>query len=251
MINWCPFFTVYILAITQVSNSDEDDWRVERQMPMQQIKAAFSFNLPPAKSQIFNYYFFRRKNGCLSTTAGVHGLPTFTQSFVNGQHTSPLLQESLFVGSQNTPGFVGVRQCSASGQQYSSLLSHVDLQATPLGFTQIFVSGQQTSPLEHVVGSEAHERFVGVRHCFASGQQYWVLLHTWWYEGHSPLGAQNDSPAHQSQSWWLWHWLCFVYKEHSPCACVSTMHTADKANAANKIESLFMSSMLALPRNEV
>tara|TARA_A100001015_G_scaffold284982_1_gene352039 strand:+ start:277 stop:531 length:255 start_codon:yes stop_codon:yes gene_type:complete len=81
------------------------------------------------------------------------------------------------LGSQNTPGLVGVRQCNASGQQYSSSLSQVDLQSTPEGSTQIFVKGQQTSPFEHASGPDAQEWLVGVKHCFASGQQYCVLLH--------------------------------------------------------------------------
>ena len=65
---------------------------------------------------------------------------------------------------------VGARQCWASGQQYVPASAHGDVHALPTA-TQIFVSGQHTLPPEQSPLS-AHDVFVGVRQCFASGQQY-------------------------------------------------------------------------------
>ena len=78
---------------------------------------------------------------------------------------------------QKTPGLTGLRQCFASGQQ-NDPASHVDLHGAPAA-TQIFVSGQQTGNAEpsHIVAFLAHDTLDGVKHCFASGQQYSEGLH--------------------------------------------------------------------------
>jgi hypothetical protein len=114
-----------------------------------------------------------------------------THIFVTGQHTSPLSPHaSLSFGLQNTPGFTGVKQCFASGQQYSST-PHGVSHGFP-GLTQIFVNGQHTSPFAQAsFPPSTHETLVGVKQCFASGQQYSVLLHSFFPLGHVPGIEQN------------------------------------------------------------
>lgn len=96
--------------------------------------------------------------GLASIVGGLHAAPTATHSLVNGQHTSVALAHGD-LAPQKTPGLVGVRQCLASGQQYS-VAAHcgVGTHALP-GVTQILVRGQQTSPAEHAFAF------------FASGQE--------------------------------------------------------------------------------
>ena len=103
----------------------------------------------------------------LSIVGGLHAAPTETHSFVRGQHTSVELAH-LWVASQNTPGAVGVKQCLASGQQYSvALHCGVGAHTAPTA-TQILVRGQHTSPPVHAVASFTQLFIVGVRQCFAS-----------------------------------------------------------------------------------
>eukprot|EP01048_Picozoa_sp_COSAG05_P006997 COSAG05_NODE_478_length_9434_cov_5.178897_3_plen_177_part_00 len=89
---------------------------------------------------------------------------------------SVLLHAFLSFGSQRVPALMGVMHLRASGQQYEPsseipCAGHGDLQDAP-GFTQSLVSGQHTSPASQLLVSFAHVRFEGVRHFFASGQQY-------------------------------------------------------------------------------
>lgn len=100
--------------------------------------------------------------------------PTDTHSLMSGQHTCFAGHALVSEGSQRCPGFVGVRQCFASGQQYDLGSAHGDLHAAPT-LTQIFVSGQQVSPVAHGV-VVLHVFFgTGVKQCLASGQQNSVV----------------------------------------------------------------------------
>ena len=109
----------------------------------------------------------------------VQAAPTVTHSLRSGQQTSPEPHDPWVPGPvQKVPGLTGVRQCFASGQQYSVSAAQGDVQAAP-GVTQTLVSGQHTSPVPHAASpSEAQLVFVGVRQCLASGQQYSVYLQT-------------------------------------------------------------------------
>ena len=108
----------------------------------------------------------------ISSKLGIHGAPTSTHRSVTGQHTWPFLQLDA-LPLQKIPG-TGVKQCFASGQQYDPWSWHGDTQASPT-FTHIFNNGQHTSLLGH--DDDRQDVWVGVKQCFASGQQYWSLLH--------------------------------------------------------------------------
>lgn len=73
------------------------------------------------------------------------------------------------------PGLAGVRHFLAAGQQYES--AQGETQSAP-GVTQILVNGQQTWPVPHAVALVAQLVAVGVKHFFASGQQYSLDLQT-------------------------------------------------------------------------
>merc|ERR1712139_533346 len=73
----------------------------------------------------------------------LHAAPTFTQSFVNGQHVGrPVLSQAF--GSAAHEIFEAVRQCLASGQQYSLLEQAGGATQSAPGLTQSLVTGQQT-----------------------------------------------------------------------------------------------------------
>ena len=122
-------------------------------------------------------------------TPGSHLSPGLTQRFVSGQHTSPFSQ--LSAPLQRTPGFVGVRHASASGQQYEPLSAHGVSHALPT-FTHSFVRGQQVSSLPQTEASSLQLVFVGVKQCFASGQQYSLLEHP---SAPKPARSNFDSVA--------------------------------------------------------
>ena len=100
--------------------------------------------------------------------------PAVTHMFVSGQQTWPAPHPDSLpkMGlAQKMPGATGVRHARASGQQYEPWSAHGDTQAAP-GVTQISVIGQHTSPAAQAFLSALQEVAVGVRQCFASGQQY-------------------------------------------------------------------------------
>ena len=106
----------------------------------------------------------------------MHAAPTETHSIVMGQHTWFVAQLPCVPGPvQKCPGLTGVKQCSASGQQYDRRSEHVVVHG-PLSFTHSFVRGQQSSSAAHTVGSTAQLVFVGAAH-FPPGQQYSAAPH--------------------------------------------------------------------------
>ena len=113
----------------------------------------------------------RRRVGT-SAYGATHAAPGLTHSLVTGQQTSPAAQEPFVDGSQNVPALTGVRQCLASGQQYDVFGQTLGgVHAGPT-WTHILVSGQQVSPVAHgAVAEHAFGGSIGVRQCFASGQQ--------------------------------------------------------------------------------
>eukprot|EP01064_Diplonema_japonicum_P026269 TRINITY_DN37689_c0_g1_i1.p1 TRINITY_DN37689_c0_g1~~TRINITY_DN37689_c0_g1_i1.p1 ORF type:complete len:257 (-),score=45.86 TRINITY_DN37689_c0_g1_i1:55-825(-) len=119
---------------------------------------------------------------------GLHAAPTVTHSLVRGQHTCPLAQG--WAVSQRVPGFTGVRQCFASGQQYE-VEGQIGVHAGPTD-THSFVSGQHTCPERHEFESAAQLTLVGVRQCFASGQQYEVALHPALGASHAALTVTHS-----------------------------------------------------------
>ena len=62
---------------------------------------------------LFRFYADAKGNG---GCCGEHFSCGFTQIFVSGQHTSPLAALQSLALLHNTPGFVGSRHASASGQ---------------------------------------------------------------------------------------------------------------------------------------
>jgi len=104
----------------------------------------------------------------------VHGAPGTTQILVSGQQTWPEAQDSP--AAQLC--CVALRQCFASGQQYSSA-AHTGVPTGGVHFssvaTQSLVSGQQNALLPQTpvaAGSQKCPGLVGFRQCIASGQQY-------------------------------------------------------------------------------
>merc|ERR1719199_1014144 len=105
--------------------------------------------------------------------------PTFTQSLVSGQQVvNPSLLPLQIVAFFAQEVLDGVRQCFASGQQYSLVLLQGDVQLSP-ALTQSAVTGQHMGkpvlPLQAVLLLGSHCSVEGVRHFFASGQQYSVV----------------------------------------------------------------------------
>jgi len=129
---------------------------------------------------------------CPIKNEGLQSAPGATHIFVTGQHTSPFLQSPSAL--QKTPGLVGLRHFFASGQQYVPLSAHGVLQGLP-GITQILVSGQHTWPFPHAFLSSLQEVLVGVRHAFASGQQYSEDLQT------GAAGVGVPAPIHCTSMW--------------------------------------------------
>merc|ERR1739848_620580 len=99
-----------------------------------------------------------------------HAAPTFTQSFVSGQQVGESVLQSV---SEAHVLFDAVRQCFASGQQYSVALQTEGATQSAPAFTQSFVTGQQmgkAGSLHAFAADGSHCVLDGVRHFLASGQ---------------------------------------------------------------------------------
>ena len=86
-----------------------------------------------------------------------------THSLRSGQQTWSAAHEPWVPGPvQNLPGLTGVRQCLASGQQYS-VAAHGEVHGAP-GVTQTLVSGQHTSPVPQACAEQSGAEQSGASH---------------------------------------------------------------------------------------
>ena len=132
-------------------------------MPMQLIKAAFHLTSLPPKVKFSIIIFFVEKTAAYPLLLGCMAFQLSRKVLLMGNTHLHCCRNLCLSGRKIHLGLLGLGNVVHLGSNIHRCY-HTSTYKQLHGFTQIFVSGQQTSPLEHVV-SEAHERFVGVRHC--------------------------------------------------------------------------------------